>query len=153
MLDLALTLFVFLAMAQKNGPMLRTALALLGCLIVDRLHFRVTHEYLPWVWYIATDTITAAIVLARPAGQVQAIIGATYLAEISFHIAYGDYTHRNGYHYQFALCYWQILYAVAILQAVLMGGWTASGLVRFIPRWRALFHRRTSAAAHRSRVG
>lgn len=151
-LDITLTVCVLLALAQGNKPMMRTAAALLGCLIVNRLHFLFTHEYVPYGWYIIVDTITAAIVLARPAGRVQAMIGTTYLAEISFHVAYAVYLHRNGFQYATELCYWKLLFWTAMLQAAMIVGWTGSGLARLLPvRW-PLFHRGVSASPNRSRV-
>lgn len=133
--------------------MMRTALALFFCLVVDRLHFYATQEYVPWAWYLATDTIVAAIVLARPAGRVQAAIGITFLAEISAHVAYGIFVHRNGYHYEVAMSYWRMLYGVAILQAVLIVGWTAGGLARRIPLRNPLRDRILPAATHMSGLG
>ncbi len=73
-----------------------------------------------WQFNILIDSITATVILFRPAGKWQALLGVTYCVQIAMHGGYG------------ALSMWGIpdphkyyiaLTAVAWLQLGLVGGW------------------------------
>lgn len=87
-----------------------------------------------WMANILLDSTAATVILFRPAGRWQALLGCTYCAQIAMHGGYGlaDILGKSPDpdHYYSALT------AVAWLQLLLIGGWCSGiwggGLVR---RW------------------
>ncbi len=138
-IQVVLVVSLVLALLQRNKAMLRTAGALIGCLVVNRIHYLLTNDSTPYMWYMVIDAITAAIVLLRPAGKVQAVIGTTFLVELAMHLSYWINLRLNGYNLGAATTYWWMLLIIALLQAALIGGWTVGGLARLIPS--SIFHR------------
>lgn len=70
------------------------------------------------VCMMLVDTIAAAVVLIRPAGKAQALVGVTYLVQIGFYagrLLNGENADINNL--------WLGLTVMAMLQLVLVGGW------------------------------
>jgi len=142
-----------LALHQRNWAMTRTAAALLGCLIVNRIRFLLFGDSTPFMWYILSDAITAAIILKAPAGRIQAAIGVSFVVELCMHFAYWINLRHNGYIWSAAILYWYILFSIAIAQAALLGGWACAGLVRYRDHHFLRHRRGISEATHHSRMG
>lgn len=112
-------LFVVALMSTTGtGPMLRTALAILGNWIANYAYIWATGDFTPWYWFIFTDAISAGVVLYQPAQRVQAVIGWTYMVQIIMHVLY-SISPSNMAQYS----YWQLLTVIAFVQLVLLGGW------------------------------
>lgn len=141
----ALTLCVML---KGSVPMKRTILAVLGVGLASLALARVL------VWpsdvygfaMMGLDLIAAIVILWRPAGKVQALIGLTFLLQIGVHtgkLLNGD--DANLYYY------WLLLSVLALLQLALIGGWWFHERLT----WERPVHRSRPAArpAHRKGVG
>lgn len=100
--------------------MKRTIFSLVGVLIASMILV----DWLVWpsenyaLGMIVVDVIAAAIILWRPAGKAQAIIGLTFLLQIGVHAG----RLANGEQADFLL-YWWGLSLLAFLQLFVMGGW------------------------------
>lgn len=74
------------------GPKLRTWLAMmgaaLGALLVPVMHIGPTVDSTVIGWYIVIDAIAGRVVLMRPAGWVQKLIGAIFALMVSFHVGF-----------------------------------------------------------------
>jgi len=98
--------------------MIRTAMAILANWIINSGFVLATGIYDPWWFFLATDALTAWVILYHPAGKAQALIGYTYIAQILMHCVYAV---SNSVLAEYA--YWQILTAIAFVQLLLLGGW------------------------------
>lgn len=150
---MALGALVLLITFRGPGPMKRTVYTLLvvglvGLLLAEQMPF----PGLRWPtenWALimmAVDTLGAIVILIRPAGKTQALIGLTFLLQIGVHagrILNGDSADLD--------IYWWGLSIPAVLQLVLTGGWWVNE--QFI-RPRAV-HRvgPVAAGAHRKGMG
>lgn len=129
--------------AKGTRPMLRTILAifvvgLASLVLADWLHWP-SEQYA--LAMIVVDALGGAIVLMRPAGKAQKMIGITYLLQCAVHTARvlrGE-TADIG-------TYWGWLSALAILQLVIAGGWWIHD--RVSRRDPVLRRRPAPAAAH-----
>jgi len=127
------------AVCLRAAPMRRTAIVLLLNWACEVIYYHLTHDSTPWLWWMAADTLAAIVILTRPAGRVQAYIGATYLIEVAFHSAYGIHL-GQGYSRTAQMHYWQILQVIAYVQVALLGGWIGGGLAqRFHRRYSSLY--------------
>lgn len=73
-----------------------------------------------WQFNIMIDSITATVILFRPAGKWQALLGVSYCVQIAMHGGYGALSISgtpNPHKYYMALT------SVAWLQLLLVGGW------------------------------
>ena len=87
--------------------------------------------FTPWVWFTLIDLLSGLVILWKPAGRWQAILGGTYAAQIVCHFVYA-----NGGFAQHD--YWQILTSIAWAQLLILGVWGhGSAFARLRIRWRA----------------
>lgn len=106
----------------NNGPLARTMLAIFINWIAEFLfkHFTGIHD--PWQFNIVNDSISAAIILSRPASRWQAMIGVAYCIQIAMHGGYGARELISG------IASWgkynDALTTVAWLQLLLVGVWS-----------------------------
>jgi len=75
---------------------------------------RLTGDYSPWLWFLATDTASLLILTAPFAGRIGAILAATYATQIVMHLSFG--ISKSGEPYT----YWQSLTAMAWLQLLIL---------------------------------
>lgn len=106
-------------------PLERSAATMVANWGINTLYVLATHIYDPWYWFIMTDGTAAWIVLYRPAGKPQAVIGWLYMAQIIMHCVYFLSNKDIA-----APRYWQVLIALAVVQLVVLGGWTIGGILR-----------------------
>lgn len=116
---------VVLSALTGNRQMVRTALAIFVNYWVNTVYVEAAEIYDPWYFYMLTDALTAWIVLIRPAGKPQSLIGWSFIAQVIIHVVYGvsKLTNPEFDTYSASLAYWQILLSVAVLQLVILGGW------------------------------
>lgn len=86
-----LALLLVLALVHHVGlpSLVRTGWAMAANLALVWISTWATQSYAPWLWFVAIDIGTAFMVLARPAGRAQALIGAIFVMQIITHIAFG----------------------------------------------------------------
>lgn len=84
----ALAAVTALAFQWGDTGLRRTACALLGNWVACTVAVIVLNSWAPWPMFILFDAAAARIVLAHPSGKPQAIIGAIYLFQIAFHVAF-----------------------------------------------------------------
>lgn len=78
----------------------------------------VSKDPTPWPLFMALDFVSAAIILIKPAGRAQALVGLIYLMQISIHTGYAiALPNADG------VVYWWLLTALAFLQLAVIGGW------------------------------
>lgn len=133
-------LFVVSVMSFITGEkaMLRTVGALFGAWLLNWGYVMLTGSYTPWAWFTAVDTIAAAIILIRPAGKVQGLIGVCFLVQLAQHIGYGVNYVENGYSWDAAMLHWQVQYGIGFIKLFLVGAWAAwHGKAAYL----RLFHR------------
>lgn len=129
---IALTALSLLSFGAGRPAMLRTALALLANWLCQIIHYHFFQDPTPWVFDMAIDAVTAWVILLRPSGKMQAMLGWTFLFEISAHTAYGLLKLRHGYDYVEQLNYWEWLRNIARLQITMVGMWFVDGLAQRI---------------------
>lgn len=105
------------------SPIRRTAAVLFANWTINTAFVLTFKIYDPWAWYIATDTLSAAIVLYRPAGKPQSMIGGLYMAQIVMHCVYGALEISRKAIAENS--YWQVLTALAFVQLLVLGGWAS----------------------------
>ena len=110
--------------------MIRTAMALLANWLAHVAYWYATHDPTPYFFSIGVDTITSVIILTRPAGRMQAMIGWTLLTQIMVGFGYALSVKTGGYVVEAEQRYWQILDGIGLLQILLVGGWWIGGLGR-----------------------
>lgn len=117
---IALGALVLVTALQGNRSMLRTTLAILavglGSLLLSRWLVWPSDPYS--LGMLMLDGFGAWIVLWRPAGAAQGLIGGTFLAQAAFHAAKLWSGERTDIY-----SYWAGLSLLAILQLLLIGGW------------------------------
>lgn len=94
-----------------------------------------------WGFNILIDSITALIIIARPAGRAQSLLVVSYCVQIAMHGAYGVLWIKGIAE---ATPYYNWLTGVAWIQLFILGGWCAGHW------WRAYYHR--SYSVDNSRV-
>jgi hypothetical protein len=124
------------------------ALVLIANFIANETYVRITGQYTPWLYFLATDTI-ALIALTFPfSGRIGAILAATYATQLVMHLSYGISTSGVAY------TYWQALTAMAWLQLlILFVGSVSNGCGRLNSHLRRLRGRvPVDLAPHPSRI-
>lgn len=146
-------LFVVSVMSFITGEkaMLRTVGALFGAWVLNWGYVTLTGSYTPWAWFTAVDAIAAAIILIRPAGKVQGLIGVCFLVQIAQHVAYGANYLENGYSWDAAMLHWTVQQVIAFIKLFLVGAWAAwNGKAAYLRLFHR--HRRVSHPAHSARA-
>lgn len=131
---------VTLSALTGNAQMVRTALAIFANYWINTAFVLVSGNYDPWWFYMATDAITAWVILIHPAGRPQSLIGWSFMVQVMIHAVYGASKLINPAFdtYSASFAYWQILLSVAFLQLVILGGWVGGhGWRRYTDRRRA----------------
>ena len=127
-----LTLLPLICVQQGRVPThkLRTWLALFAASIAAHV---VTPAvgHVPLLWYIVIDTAAAWIVLARPAGIAQKLIGLLFAAMVLFHVGVlmRGAEHANGIYYAFQM-------SAGWAQFLVLAGWSGNDVGRSV--WRRL---------------
>lgn len=134
-----LSVAVLSSIAVEGRSMVRTALALLANWAAHMAWWSLTADPSPYVFSIIVDTATAVIILTRPAGRMQALIGWSLLIQITIHFAYALHVLGGGYAVEAEARYWTWLDWIALAQIVLVGGGVIGGIR----------HRLARAAVHR----
>ncbi len=124
---LAPLIVVVLLSLLGTRPMIRTAFAILANWIAGTVFVYATHIPDAWWFSFAIDAMAARLILHQPAGSYQAMIGATYMAQLLLHVVYAFSSHTLGQE-----IYWYDLTFLAYVQLLLMGGWICGKLRRFI---------------------
>jgi FtsH-binding integral membrane protein len=114
----------------ETHVMARVATALLANWCAHMLHWSLTGDASPYWFSILVDMLTAVIILRRPAGKIQALVGWTLLVQITFHVAYVLHLLNSGFTYHAAERYWDWLDWIAVVQIFLVGGGMVGGLGR-----------------------
>lgn len=106
-------------------------LVILSNFIANEAYVRLVADYTPWVWFLFTDTLALVVLTTRYAGQVGAVLAATYATQIIMHLGFGISSNGEPY------TYWQSLTAMAWLQLlILFAGGMSHGCGRFVGRLR-----------------
>lgn len=125
---------LMVSLLTEGRFMIRTTLALLANWAAHMVYWVVSRDPTPYFFSIVVDVMTAVIILSRPAGRMQAMIGWTLLIQIMLHFAYAFHLKTGGYVVQAELRYWQWLDWIALGQIALVGGWWLGGLGRRLYR-------------------
>lgn len=148
----ALCALVLVTMYKGSLPMVRTLAAMLwvGVLslaLASRRGFGIDwtgEDYA--LTMMAADGLAAAVVLIRPAGKAQSVIGLTFLLQMAVYVA--RLLHGAAFD---ADAYWWLLSLLALLQLFVAGGWLIHERYHWGP---AVPGRgRVPGAAHRPGVG
>ena len=76
-----------------------------------------------WWFNIVIDALAATVILWRPAGRFQSILGVTYCIQIAMHCGYGlNMLLHNAVD---PMLYYDILTGIAWAQLAVLGGWVA----------------------------
>lgn len=139
------------AIAARNGPMLRTVAALMGCSAIGLLwrYAIVPDSEWPWLTYAVIDLVGATIVISHPACRWQGWIGLCFLIQVAMNVGYGAAYLALGYSYDAALLAWEMAGHFTVLKLFLLGAWGGLGIVDHLTR-RAGF--RYYAAPHHQRA-
>jgi hypothetical protein len=129
---LLLCVLVGLSLFVEGRFMLRVALALLGNWAAHIVWWTITADPTPYLFSLVADVLTAVVVLIRPAGRMQALIGWSLLVQITIHSAYIYHLLVGGYAVEAEVKYWEWLDRIALVQIALAGGWTIGGVGRRI---------------------
>lgn len=122
----------------------RTALVLAANAAVGTGYVMLTGIYDPWLFFAVIDSASAAIVLHRPAGRMQAIIGTSYLCQITVHLAYGLVDNSLAQQE-----YWMVLTVVAFIQLVIVLLWAGGNAAKALDFRRFSNRHRVSDTTHR----
>ncbi len=129
----------FALFAHSGQPLVRTAAVIMGNWLAVYGFNAVAGTYTPWLFWIALDSLCAALVLMKPAGKIQVLIAVGYMVQIAFHCAYGaisvmDYPSIPLIRHD----YWEALLYPSYAQLALLACWGAGdgfwGLVSRQPR-------------------
>lgn len=113
-----------------RGAVERCASVLIANWVAQYVYNDLAGTFTPWVWFAFIDLLSGLVILWKPAGRWQAILGGTYAVQIVCHFVYA-----NGGFGQHD--YWQILTAIAWAQLMILGVWGhGSAISRFRIRWR-----------------
>lgn len=112
--------------------MLRVSLALLANWLAHVAWYSATHDPTPYQFSIITDFLTAVVVLARPSGRMQSVVGASLLVQIGVSFGYWLHMVVGGYTAEAEIRYWTILDWSALAQILLVGMWSGDGLARYV---------------------
>lgn len=99
-------------------PLRRTASVMAANVAVNAVFVSTTGVHDAAQWFFAVDTLCAVAVLYPPAGKAQALIGSVYIAQLIMHVVYLVSDPRLAEN-----SYWQALFALAVVQLVILGGW------------------------------
>lgn len=114
-------LTTLIVVGRQSSSMTRTILAIAGNYVISFAYTWTTKDPDPWPLFMALDFATALVILIRPAGRAQAIIGLTYIMQIAIHTSYAlAGSGADG------RIYWWLITAFAFLQLILIGGWWAN---------------------------
>lgn len=94
----ALGLTAWAVQRGDDGRLKRTAWALAGGCVASIGAQLVTGKPDPWLAFLLIDAATAWVVLHRPAGRVQALIGGLLIGQVLWHAAYGYVGNIQGQH-------------------------------------------------------
>lgn len=111
--------------------MVRTALALTANWSAHMLHAALFNEPSPVLFSIFADILTLIVIVSRPAGRMQGVIGATLWVQIGIGCGYFLSTLLGGYDVTNEVSYWRYLDWFALLQILLLGAWFVDGAVRY----------------------
>lgn len=115
----------------SRGAVERCASVLLANWVAQYVYNDWAGTFTPWVWFTVIDAVSAMVILWRPAGRWQAVLGGSYAAQIVCHFIYAN----DGFAQH---DYWQILTSIAWAQLMILGVWGHGGAIsRFRLRWRA----------------
>lgn len=138
----SLCVFVSMALTMRRAAMARTGIAIALNWICGVAWVRATGDYSPAIAWTLIDFGAAMVILMRPAGRMQAAVGAVFLAEIVAHMLYYIAAHPGENYYL------GVLDVLADVQLVLYAAWVGGVGVRGIGnRWRGR-HRKHHLASH-----
>lgn len=83
-----------------------------------------------WMVMAAVDWSTAVVLVMVCGGKLRVALAATYAVQMLTHGAYGAHQWLNGVTYTAQVAYWDGLFAVALGQAFIVGGWIVGGGLR-----------------------
>lgn len=107
--------------AVFRNPMQRTVGTLAAVFTVQLCYIAAVGDRGQEFAFIALDGAAAAVILFRPAGWAQAMIGLTYLLQMSMHAAKAALAEWGpGFD---PMTYWYFVTAAAFLQLLIAGGW------------------------------
>lgn len=112
--------------------MLRVALVLAGNWLAHYVHYQIFADSSPYMFSLFVDFLSAVVILSRPAGRMQALIGWTLLTQIMIHSGYWVNILSSGYSLYAEYRYWAWLDWIALGQIALLGAWTIDGMARHI---------------------
>lgn len=99
-------------------PLRRTAAVMALNVGVNAVFVGTTGVHDAAAWFFIVDALSAFLVLYPPAAKAQALIGSVYIAQLIMHVVYLVSDPRLA-----ANRYWQVLFALAVVQLVILGGW------------------------------
>lgn len=131
-LGLSLTVLLVASFATREKCVIGTALALLTNWSVNTMAARSTGDDFPWGLFLATDYLTGLAIVAgmmliceKPkVGPI--IVSSSYIIECIAHVAYSMSSHGAWAKYY----YWQMMFWVAVCQALFVFGWGVYELAR-----------------------
>lgn len=135
-------LLVVVALTVTTGvsTMMRTAIVIFVAYWVNTFFVLRAEIYDPWLFFIISDSVAAWAVLHQPAGRIQSVIGGLLITQIVVDLLYGVSKFFNPETVS-ADAYLDLLYALGILQLILLGGWAGGHWIavayRALRRWRA----------------
>lgn len=104
---------ICLAVAWGGPSLKRTGFAMLGNWVACMVAVLVLRDLTPWHMFLLFDAAAAIVVVKHPSSRPQAIIGAIYLFQMAFHVAFALV--GNG------------LAAGVYLDLLALGGWLQIG--------------------------
>ena len=121
-----------MSIATEGRFMIRVSLALLANWLAHVLHYAMFADPTPYQFSIFADLLTAVVILTRPAGRMQAMIGWTLLAQIMVHSGYSLHLLIGGYTVEAEYRYWSWIDWIAVGQLLLLGAWFGDGVARLL---------------------
>jgi len=88
-----------LLMGSWNWQQLRVWLVMMGAWVAGMLAVTATGDYTPVLPYICIDIAAAFLVLLKPAGIAQKLIGCTFAMMISWHVGFSLAAHGDALFY------------------------------------------------------
>lgn len=102
----------------QADPLRRTAAVVAANVGVNAAFVSATEIHDSAPWYFLVDALSALAILYPPAGRAQAAIGSVYIAQLIMHVVYLVSDPRLAENR-----YWQVLFGLAVVQLVILGGW------------------------------